>query len=127
MGDMAVVWGSNFIVADAAACCDACNAHALICGKPGSKDQKFFDGAPHPCGDNPEHACNMWVFCDGGGAATDNRWCVQVFVRAPPAHGVRTRDGLRACCTRLAAALAAGLRLRYAPSAHCKSNTVARS
>lgn len=72
-GDMAVVWGMNFKVADADACCAACQAHSRVCGEPGSAGRDFFPGAPHPCGHEHEKACNMWVYCDGGGAATDHR------------------------------------------------------
>lgn len=134
MGDMAVVWGSKFIVrphtcppphtagtsaserqpscapphrrrrqvADAGECCDACKAHARVCGQKDGNGKPFYDKAPHPCGHEYEKACNMcalrppcihspgttirlssdgstgehscrWVFCDGGGSKTDNR------------------------------------------------------
>lgn len=41
-GDV-VVWGSDHIVQDASACCDACRAHT---GRPGKPD------------------CTVWVFCE---------------------------------------------------------------
>lgn len=72
-GDMAVVWGMGFNLSDAASCCDACAAHAAVCGAPGAAGKKFHDAAPHPCGDKPHETCNMWVYCEGGGAAVDNR------------------------------------------------------
>jgi hypothetical protein len=72
-GDMAVVWGMNFRVDSAAACCDACQAHARVCGAPDGHGKDFFEGQPHPCGDTPANTCNMWVYCAGGGAEVDNR------------------------------------------------------
>jgi hypothetical protein len=72
-GDMAVVWGMNFRVDSAAACCDACQAHARVCGAPDGHGKDFFPGQPHPCGDTPANTCNMWVYCAGGGAEVDNR------------------------------------------------------
>lgn len=90
-GDMAVVWGSRFILRDAAACCAACQAHAAVCTQPGAQaraparaarahassrgsrlfltrtkqGKPFYEGAPHGCGD-PLQPCNMWVYCVGG-------------------------------------------------------------
>ena len=58
-GDMAVVWGSQFLVKDAGECCAACRAHAEICGKPEGHDKPFHPQAPHTCGHEYEKACNM--------------------------------------------------------------------
>lgn len=58
-GDMAVVWGMNFVVPSAQACCDACIAHAAVCGEPDGNGKPFYDGAPHPCGHEYNKTCNM--------------------------------------------------------------------
>jgi hypothetical protein len=87
-GDMAVVWGMNFRVDSAAACCEACAAHARVCGAADGHGKDFFPGQPHPCGDKPENTCNMWVYCAGGGADVDNRCagCASHMRRAAPTH-----------------------------------------
>ena len=62
-GDMAVVWGMNFLVPSAQACCDACVAHAAVCGEADANGKPFFDGAPHPCGHEQNKTCNMVLPC----------------------------------------------------------------
>ena len=72
-GDMAVVWGMNFKVNTSAECCAACAAHAEICGTSDAEGKPFHPAAPHPCGNKPHETCNMWVWCESGGAAVENR------------------------------------------------------
>ena len=99
-GDMAVVWGMQFKVGlcnaasasaclclvlthrvaaavhkvnTSAECCAACAAHAEVCGASDAEGKPFHPAAPHPCGNKPHEICNMWVFCESGGEAVDNR------------------------------------------------------
>lgn len=65
MGERAPVWGlgnPGFHLNDAAECCAACQAHAAVCGKPGSQSKSWWPARPElRCGSNP--GCNIWVFC----------------------------------------------------------------
>jgi len=65
MGERAPVWGlgnPGFHLKDAAECCAACQAHAAVCGKPGSQSKSWWPARPEMrCGGNP--GCNIWVFC----------------------------------------------------------------
>lgn len=65
MGERAPVWGlgqPGFHLRDAAECCAACQAHAAVCGKPGSERQQWWPSRPDlRCGGQP--GCNIWVFC----------------------------------------------------------------
>ena len=69
-GDGAVVWGLNFKLSSAAECCRACQAHASVCGKPGSVGVQWWPDKPRQvCGRGP--ACNMWSFCPGSAEVPD--------------------------------------------------------
>ena len=65
MGEQAPVWGlgkPGFHLKDASECCAACQAHAAVCGKPGSESKSWWPARPEMrCGRNP--GCNIWVFC----------------------------------------------------------------
>ena len=63
-GDGAVVWGLSFRLSSAAECCRACQAHAALCGRPGSAAVSWWPDRPRlTCGRAP--ACTMWSFCPG--------------------------------------------------------------
>lgn len=74
----AFTWGMAFKVANAAECCDACRAHATICGGGGGGGKRSAASAEPfwrasgqdgdtVCGPDPDPAkgffCNVWVFC----------------------------------------------------------------
>lgn len=48
-------------VSDAGECCEACKAHARVCGQKDGNGKVFHEKAPHPCGHEYEKACNMCV------------------------------------------------------------------
>jgi len=63
-GDTAPMWGTNFKLADAGECCNACQAHHQVCGQQGSEGREWWPDRPElRCGPNPAEACSLWVFC----------------------------------------------------------------
>lgn len=62
-GDAAYVWGSNFHVASAATCCEACAAHRKNCGN-GSSGTVYWSDGKHKlrCG-RGRGRCNAFVYC----------------------------------------------------------------
>ena len=66
-GDAAFVWGTNFHVASASACCEACAAHrAARVGVARERKAFFDDGARQlRCGRN-RGLCNAFVYCAAG-------------------------------------------------------------
>jgi hypothetical protein len=61
-GDRAVVWGMSFKLRDPGECCQACRAHATVCGTPDSTDIVFWPDRPDlKCHKAPR--CNIWTFC----------------------------------------------------------------
>ena len=60
----------GFKVADARECCDACRAHARVCGQPGSAGREFFtpslgsgSARCHNEEANARRACNVFAYC----------------------------------------------------------------
>lgn len=63
-GDGAAVWGLNFKLADAGACCAACQAHAQVCGVRANRGRSWWPSRPDlKCDGRTERACTIWTFC----------------------------------------------------------------
>lgn len=63
-GDGAAVWGLSFKLKDAGECCDACKAHAAVCGSPDGAGKSWWPERPEmKCGRDVKKACTIWTFC----------------------------------------------------------------
>ena len=81
-GDGAVVWGSNLKLADAGDCCRACQAHAQICGQPGSAGRSWWPDRPRlRCGKR-DIPCSIWSFCPGSAEVADQCFAFDIHVHA---------------------------------------------
>ena len=67
-GDAAYVWGSNFHLPSASACCEACAAHRATCGLGADPKATFWDDGARQlrCG-RARGKCNAWVYCAAAG------------------------------------------------------------
>lgn len=64
MGDDALVWGLDFHLKDAGECCEACKAHATVCGAPDARGKSWWPKDPQRKCNGDGRACNLWVSCN---------------------------------------------------------------
>ena len=71
-GDGAVVWGLNFKLSSASECCRACQAHASVCGRPGSAEVAWWPEKPRQTckrGSRPSPSSTPPPRCSGQSSA----------------------------------------------------------